>query len=159
VLAIHHRFIGCEFIQYALGQLQLVSTVAGETAKNLTFIGNTFADITTPVALLAEGSGTWGTVACEWASNRDLDGQPVTIQGKSLITAGMTIENGNANLSGELQIDGVKALGPKDTGWEAATGTASKASFNTATVTTEELAQQVKALKDLVITHHGLAGT
>jgi hypothetical protein len=141
----NQRFQGCEFIQYALGQLQLVSTVAGETAKNLTFIGNTFSDITTPVDLLAEGSGTWGTVACEWASNRNLDGQPVTIQGKSLITAGLTIESGNVNLSGELQIDGVKVLGNRIPGYGDFTNGA-KTGFDATTATLPQVAAAVAQL-------------
>jgi hypothetical protein len=141
----NHRFIGCEFIQYALGQLQLVSTVAGETAKNLALIGNTFSDITTPVDLLVEGSGTWGTVACEWSNNRDLSGAPVEIQNKSLITAGLTIESGNVNLSGELQIDGVKVLGNRITGYGDFTNGA-KTGFDATTATLPEVAAAVAQL-------------
>jgi hypothetical protein len=141
----NHRFIGCEFIQYDLGQLQLVSTVAGETAKNLTFIGNTFADITTPVALLTEGDGAWGTVACEWSNNRDLSGAPVEIQNKSLITDGLTIESGNVNLSGELQIDGVKVLGNRITGYGDFTNGA-KTGFDATTATLPQVAAAVAQL-------------
>ena len=46
-----------------------------------------------------------------------------------------------------------QVLGVRNTGWTAATGTASKATFDTATVTTEQLAQRVKALMDAFITH------
>jgi hypothetical protein len=141
----NHRFNSCEFIQYDLNPLQLVATEVGETATQLSFTGNTFSDITTPVALLAEGSGTWGTVACEWASNMDLDGQPVTIQNKSLITDGLTIESGNVNLSSELQIDGVKVLGNRITGYGDFTN-GDKTGFDATTATLPEVAAALAQL-------------
>lgn len=54
-----------------------------------------------------------------------------------------------------------KLFGARKTGWAPATGTATRTTFNTATVTLEELAQRVKALiDDLHATAgHGLIGT
>ena len=64
---------------------------------------------------------------------------------------------GNADVGGVYRVDGVKVLGNRVTGWGAATGTVSRAAFDTGTVTTAQLAQRVKALlDDLVI--HGLIG-
>lgn len=49
-------------------------------------------------------------------------------------------------------------VGPRVTGWEAPTGTASRTTFDTATVTLEFLARRVKALVDDLM-GHGLIGT
>jgi hypothetical protein len=58
----------------------------------------------------------------------------------------------------KITIDGTQVLGTRKTGWTAASGTASRATFDTATVTTEQLAQRFKALEDDLISH-GLIGT
>lgn len=51
------------------------------------------------------------------------------------------------------QIDGTQVMGARKTGWTAATGTATRTAFDTATVTTALLAQRVKALIDDLISH------
>lgn len=51
-----------------------------------------------------------------------------------------------------------KVVGARVTGWQAATGTATRTTFDTATVTLPLLAQRMKALIDDLITH-GLIGT
>lgn len=60
----------------------------------------------------------------------------------------------------ELKIKGKNVVGKRKTGWQRAAGTATRTSFNTATVTTAELAQRVKALIDDLHddTGHGLIG-
>jgi len=57
-----------------------------------------------------------------------------------------------------LVVQGTQILGSRATGWAAATGTATRTTFATTTVTTEQLAQRVKALID-DLTTHGLIGT
>jgi hypothetical protein len=57
-----------------------------------------------------------------------------------------------------LQINGTQVLSTRKTGWTAATGTATRTSFATSTVTTAALAQAVKALLDDLISH-GVIGT
>lgn len=56
-----------------------------------------------------------------------------------------------------LRINSVSVVGSRKTGWTAATGTATRTTFDTATVTTAQLAERVKALLD-DITSHGLIG-
>ena len=51
-----------------------------------------------------------------------------------------------------------KVVGTRVTGWTAASGTATRTTFDTATVVIEDLAQRVKALIDDLIAH-GLIGT
>jgi len=67
---------------------------------------------------------------------------------------------GNVNVAtsgARLQMAGVNVLNERQTGWTAATGTADRTTFATTTVTTEQLAQRVKALIDDLLTH-GLIG-
>jgi flagellar basal body rod protein FlgF len=48
-------------------------------------------------------------------------------------------------------------VGSRKTGWAAPTGTATRTTFDTGTVTTEQLAERVKGLIDNLISH-GLIG-
>lgn len=61
----------------------------------------------------------------------------------------------------EIQVGSSRVIGPRETGWSVATGTATRTAFDTATVTTAQLAERVKALiDDLHATAgHGLIGT
>lgn len=56
------------------------------------------------------------------------------------------------------KINDIQVVAARVTGWGAPTGTATRTTFATSTVTTEELAQRVKALID-DLTTHGLIGT
>jgi hypothetical protein len=64
---------------------------------------------------------------------------------------------GNTDVGGAYRVDGVKVVGNRAPGWSAATGTASRASFDPGTVTVGQLAQRLKALLDDLIAH-GLIG-
>jgi hypothetical protein len=55
--------------------------------------------------------------------------------------------------NGKISIAGTQVLGPRQTGWTAATGTATRSTFATASVTTAQLAEHVKALIDDLISH------
>ena len=79
---------------------------------------------------------------------------------------GVTITNnyaagfgGNVNIvTGELRQGGVKVVGARDTGWTAFTNTTNKAtSYDTATVTLQQLAERVAAMQ-AALTTHGLIG-
>lgn len=70
------------------------------------------------------------------------------------------IFKGTINLSGSgagLYIGGLLTVRDRRTGWTAPTGTATRTAFDTATVTTAQLAERVKALIDNLISH-GLIG-
>ena len=75
----------------------------------------------------------------------------------------LTFGNGGANIldltaPGEYRNNGTKVVGTRQTGWAAATGTATRTAFATGSVSTQELAERVKALIDDLISH-GLIGT
>jgi|ERR1051325_2254952 hypothetical protein len=58
----------------------------------------------------------------------------------------------------EYRVAGTRVVSSRQTGWAAATGTAARSTFDTATVTLPQLAEHVKALIDDFITH-GAIGT
>ncbi|HEX8366539.1 MAG TPA: hypothetical protein VF603_14755 [Allosphingosinicella sp.] len=64
---------------------------------------------------------------------------------------------GSADVSQEYRQNGVRVLGGRATGWSAASGTATRGSFDTAAVTTAQLAERLKALIDDLLAH-GLIG-
>jgi hypothetical protein len=57
------------------------------------------------------------------------------------------------NGSPALYLGGNRVVGPRKTGWEAATGTATRTSFATTTVTLPQLAERVKAIIDDLLGH------
>ena len=65
---------------------------------------------------------------------------------------------GDADVSGDYRVDGVKVASNRRTGWGAPTGTASRATFETSGATVGQLAQRLKALID-DLTAHGLIGS
>ena len=71
---------------------------------------------------------------------------------KLRVSGGVTVDTGNS-----YKVNDVAVVGVRKTGWAAATGTATRTTFATTTVTTEQLAQRVKALIDDLISH-GLIG-
>ena len=70
--------------------------------------------------------------------------------------AGLAV-TGHCDASGHYRVGGTKVVGARTGGWSAATGTAARGGFDTASVTTAQLAERVKALIDDLIAH-GLIG-
>lgn len=64
---------------------------------------------------------------------------------------------GTLNMDNAIFRDGLQVVGPRVTGWAAATNTKSKATFDTTTVTLPELAARVGQIIDDLIAH-GLQG-
>ena len=64
----------------------------------------------------------------------------------------------NADFAGTISVAGAQVVGARRTGWAASSGTAARGAFDTATVTTAQLAERVKALIDDLIAH-GLIGS
>lgn len=65
------------------------------------------------------------------------------------------------DVTGSYKKSGVQVVGARKTGWSTATGTATRTTFDTATVTLPELAERVKALLDDLhqTAGHGMIGT
>lgn len=75
---------------------------------------------------------------------------------KLRVTGGITVDTGNT-----YKVNNVAVVGTRKTGWTVATGTATRTSFDTSTVTLSALAERVKALIDDLhgTAGHGLIGT
>ena len=71
---------------------------------------------------------------------------------KLRVSGGVTVDTGNS-----YKVNDVAVVGVRKTGWAAATGTATRTTFATTTVTTAQLAERLKALIDDLISH-GLVG-
>lgn len=69
--------------------------------------------------------------------------------------AGVDLPSGS---NGVYRVAGTQVVGTRKPGWTAATGTATRTTFATGTVTLSVLAEHVKALQD-DLTSHGLIGT
>lgn len=67
-------------------------------------------------------------------------------------------DSGNTNQLGTFSIQGVQILSSRSTGWSAPTGTLTRTAFDTATVTTSQLAERVAALITDLRNHHGIIG-
>jgi hypothetical protein len=70
---------------------------------------------------------------------------------------GATERFGINTSTGILRVNGTQVIASRQTGWTAPTGTSARTTFDTATVTTAQLAERVKALID-DLTTHGLIG-
>lgn len=86
----------------------------------------------------------------------EYDSLYISVGGGATPTLTFTAPNG-VNVTTHWRVDGAQVVGARITGWTAATGTATRTTFDTATVTTAQLAERVKALLDDLITH-GLIG-
>jgi hypothetical protein len=65
---------------------------------------------------------------------------------------------GDGDVSGDYKVDGVKVVSNRRTGWAGPTGPASRATFDSSSVSAPQLAQRLKALIDDLIAH-GLIGS
>jgi hypothetical protein len=85
--------------------------------------------------------------------NRNTDGESLI-----LYRSGVPVGSLSASSTGAtFNVNGNQVVGSRKTGWTPASGSSNKGSFDTATVTTEQLAERVKAILD-DLTSHGLIG-
>jgi sporulation protein YlmC with PRC-barrel domain len=113
-------------------------------------------------ATTATSANTANAIVARDGSGNFSAGQVTASTARIGASAGSTYAlevDGNANLAagGAYRIGNTKIIEARKTGWSDPTGTASRATFATSTVTTEQLAQRLKALID-DLTSHGLIG-
>ena len=107
--------------------------------------------------------GSAGTIAYFSAHTTGSDSTVLSLRTANAGTMGDRViitGAGNVNVAtagARLQMASVNVLNARQTGWTAATGTATRTTFATSTVTTAQLAERVKGLIDDLITH-GLIG-
>jgi len=100
----------------------------------------------------ARGTLGLGTIATQASSSVAITGG--AIDGTSIgTTTASTVKGTTINATTAFQQGGTQVLGARKTGWGAATGTATRTTFDTTTVTLPQLAERVKALIDDLISH------
>lgn len=119
---------------------------------NSDFVASSAGSILT-FGLGAASGATYGLIQAAIAGDTNVSELKLNPFGGTVSTGGNLAISGGALLLGGDQI-----AGPRRTGWAVAAGTGARSSFDTASVTTEALAQRVKALID-DLTTHGLIGS
>ena len=92
------------------------------------------------------------------ATNENVFGFNATGNGSNTVTIGDSNITNNF-FRGALSLNGTQVISTRRTGWVAPTGTPTRTTFATSTVTLSQLAETVKALIDDLSTHHGLIGS
>ena len=117
------------------------------------FIADGVTDLTASSNSCFIGASTKGT---QNATNENVFGFNATGNGSNTVTLGDSSVTNNF-FRGALSLNGTQVISTRRTGWIAPTGTATRTTFATSTVTLSELAETVKALIDDLI-NHGLIG-
>ena len=142
----------------ATGQLAPGSVTATGAVSNAISAPCAFVDYQSGTGVARLGGFNFATSA--WVDTH-LIGLTLVLRANNVTIA--TVQSGGLNLaSGKtLSVNGTQVVAARRTGWSAATGTATRTGFDTATVTTAQLAERVKALIDDLhgSAGHGLIGT
>jgi hypothetical protein len=117
--------------------------------------GSNFVDASRNI--INGGSGTFSGAL--WGYGLRSTGNVTIDTGYALVVDSVTRigATGIGNLL-KLQVNSTDVVGTRKSGWTAATGTATRSTFLTSSVTLPQLAERVKALLDDLISH-GLIGT
>ena len=117
------------------------------------YIGNGVTELTVINNSCFFGMNTKGT---QNATNENVFGFNATGNGSNTVTIGDDNITNNF-FRGALSLNANQVISTRRTGWDAPTGTATRTTFATSTVTLPQLAERVKALID-DLTTHGLIG-
>ncbi|MGE0180211.1 MAG: hypothetical protein AB7O91_10380 [Sphingomonas sp.] len=129
-----------------------LGTIATQAASNVAVSGGSIGGLST-LSVTGLGGFTIGSVA---GVNRiDCTGGSFYFLGSGNGYA--PIRTGSLTVTGTISIGGSQIAGARRLGWTSPSGTAARSGFDTASATTEALAQRLKALIDDLIAH-GLIG-
>ena len=139
----------------AADDIRYVEYYSRDSGGNETLFASERVEIGDPTNGAEFGRRFWSTVANGTFADR------FGLQGGLFAASLADPGNGNFNALTYYQVNSLQVIGTRKTGWSTATGTATRTTFDTTTVTTQQLAERVKALiDDLHATAgHGLIGT
>lgn len=126
------------------------STVQAYSAELVTLAATGAANIPT-----LTGSNTLTNKTLHGAAIKDGVGSSTYMSTTGALT---NIKGVDLEVSYVYKVNGTQVLGPRKTGWSTGTGGISRASFDTATITTEQLAERFRAWL-IDSESHGLTGT
>jgi hypothetical protein len=137
---------------------RLACSHAGATLNGVVIDHNDFSDCITWAVLVPVTTGALGPVVVR--GTRAANSPGISLRAMDAFTDNTTSFGniGDQNTNSVYRVSATQVLGARRTGWSPAGGTANRTTFNTATVTTAQLAQRVKALIDDFIAH-GSIGT
>jgi hypothetical protein len=120
---------------------------------------------TAPLAYIQASGSTYRTFTIDysgdlaWGPGDTYEDARIYRSGTKTITADdNNVGAVTLNVIGQIDNAGTKVVGSRQTGWGAPTGTATRTTFATSTVTLEQLAERLHALID-DLTTHGLIGS
>lgn len=110
--------------------------------------------------LIAGQKKEWGTAPYgeQLVAGRGIDFSMFNFTSSAFMSPGFNVDNDGDVTVKSLLVAAAQVVGARRTGWTPPTGTSSRATFDTATATTADLAQRLKALID-DLTAHGLIGS
>ena len=158
---------GLSFLAKGTGDMKWFTTDTETLRATFTTEGNLSIGTagTTTVRLFVNGDG----VSANTAFGVNSGGSNLFfIKNTGLIAIGhavpsekLHVEGGNIRVSGVYKVAANQVLGARKTGWATATGTATRTTFATGSVTLPELAERVKAMIDDLhqTAGHGMIGT
>jgi len=127
--------------------------VIGSHSVALDFLSNTssIAKIRFPRGSDSISFESTSTITLDLASSADV----IRFKKSGIEQVGIDV---SSSASTGLRVNALSVVGSRKSGWSAATGTATRSTFDTSTVTLTQLAERVKALTDDLIAH-GLIGS
>jgi hypothetical protein len=150
--------LGTSTTSNGIGQLQVTNTT---NQRTITVTG-TAADSQAGIGFINDAR-SWSAAVRGDASDAFVIRDVTAAADRLTITSGGTVSvpTMTVGLSGAYQVGSTQVINARKTGWAVATGTATRTTFDTTTVTLPQLAERLKALiDDLHATAgHGLIGT
>lgn len=140
-------------IEGLTGQAALILRGVSGQIKQLQYYTGVNQHWSVQMTTTAESGGNVGSdfAIASFADNGAFLAQSIFIQRS---TGKVSINGGDFNVqAGIIQVAGTQVLGTRKTGWAAATGTATRSTFITGSVTLPVLAEHVKALIDDFMSH------
>lgn len=144
-------------VDIGLTEFKYKAATGNDALVNL--VGGSWSSGRKVILRFGDGTSDLNSITVAWGGGMTLKAaESLYLQpqgGSSQIEASRSI---NVATGYGYKVNGTQVIGARTTGWTAASGTATRTSFATSSVTTSQLAERVKALIEDLMTH-GVIGT